>query len=136
MKWVCYLIRSASADRTYVGITKGLHRRLRQHDGALKGGAKATRGKGPWELVCCVADFPDGRAARQFEWRMHHPAKRGRGLRGRLRNLEQTLTMERWTKNAPPADDMRLRLLWNGPRPAFFRCPPRVCEAKIKRRDF
>jgi structure-specific endonuclease subunit SLX1 len=45
--YVCYLLRLAKADsaaaRTYVGITNNLTRRLRQHNGEIKGGALSTK---------------------------------------------------------------------------------------------
>lgn len=40
------------ADRSiYVGVTRCLIRRLRQHNGELAGGAKYTRGRRPVEVV-------------------------------------------------------------------------------------
>ncbi len=44
------MIRTASGH-LYTGISVNLERRLRQHKGELKGGAKALRGKGPLTLV-------------------------------------------------------------------------------------
>lgn len=35
----------------YTGITTDIKRRLRQHNGEIKGGAKALRGKGPHTLL-------------------------------------------------------------------------------------
>lgn len=49
--WKLYLLRSTKEARTYVGITLDLDRRLRQHNGLLAGGAKATRRGRPWVLV-------------------------------------------------------------------------------------
>ncbi len=44
-------------SRTYIGFTTNPHRRLRQHNGEIKGGAYRT-GKGrPWEQVCVVYGF-------------------------------------------------------------------------------
>lgn len=40
------------ADRSiYVGVTRCLMRRLRQHNGELAGGARYTRGRRPVEIV-------------------------------------------------------------------------------------
>ena len=86
--WVCYIVQSSSSRRkTYVGITNNLKRRLRQHNGVIKGGAKATRGKGPWQLAALVKEFESKSHAMQFEWRMHHPrSPKYRGsLKKRLR---------------------------------------------------
>lgn len=47
-----YILRAASTPpRSYVGITTNLERRVAQHNGRLRGGAKATRGGRPWTVV-------------------------------------------------------------------------------------
>lgn len=53
---VVYLLRSRTGRATYVGSTMNLYRRLRQHCGIIKGGAKRTRGRG-WSLVCIIRGF-------------------------------------------------------------------------------
>jgi len=62
-----------SDNATYVGATVDLNRRLRQHNGEIKGGAHATTSKvkkgKTWKRVCYVSGFPDWSAALQFEWR-------------------------------------------------------------------
>jgi putative endonuclease len=48
--YVVYIV--ACSDKTlYVGITVDLQRRLQQHNGIIKGGAKYTRNKRPVVLV-------------------------------------------------------------------------------------
>ncbi|AYV83971.1 MAG: putative GIY-YIG endonuclease [Hyperionvirus sp.] len=43
MSYVCYFLRSLSKwNSTYIGITNRSERRLRQHNGEIKGGARAT----------------------------------------------------------------------------------------------
>lgn len=64
-----YCLRSAVSRRTYVGATVDLARRLRQHNGGLKGGAKYTSSNRPWELAGTVTGFATFREALQFEWR-------------------------------------------------------------------
>jgi predicted GIY-YIG superfamily endonuclease len=70
-KWHVYLLLNSAKTRTYVGATIDPDRRLRQHNGELVGGARATAGDS-WTRVCLVRGFPDERAALQFEWMWKH----------------------------------------------------------------
>ena len=64
MDYVCYVLLDASGRRSYAGCTNNLVRRLRQHNGELVGGAKATRTGRPWHLFRVVRGFgTDQRAA-------------------------------------------------------------------------
>jgi len=106
MTWTCYLIHAGR--RTYIGKTNNLRRRLRQHNGALAGGAKATRGRGPWTLAWYVTGFTLEQHALQFEWRMHHPPQRRPGLVGRLHALAAVCALPRWTRHAPLAPPLHV----------------------------
>lgn len=48
--WLVYLLKCAN-NSLYCGITNDLSRRLRQHNGDIKGGAKYTRANAPCRLV-------------------------------------------------------------------------------------
>lgn len=51
-EYILYLIINKSNNCTYIGITNNPERRIRQHNGELKGGAKYTtfkKGNGKWE---------------------------------------------------------------------------------------
>lgn len=67
-----YLLKSGT--KTYVGYTINLARRLRQHNGKIKGGAKRTRGR-KWKLYGYLTGFEDEREARQVEWIWQHTRK-------------------------------------------------------------
>lgn len=103
--WSCYLLHTADDGdkRTYVGMTNDLDHRLRQHNGALAGGAAATHGR-RWVRICSVGPFPDKRAALQFEWRwkqLSRPPKAvGDPLTRRMRGLQLLMAMDRPTSAA------------------------------------
>ncbi|TVU26974.1 hypothetical protein EJB05_29552 [Eragrostis curvula] len=65
--WCVYLIASSRISRTYVGVTTDFPRRLRQHNGELKGGAKASCAGRPWTLACLVEGFVNRSEACEFE---------------------------------------------------------------------
>ena len=54
--WQLYIIENKGC--TYVGVSPDPVRRLRQHNGEIKGGAKYTTSKGPgWEHICLISGF-------------------------------------------------------------------------------
>jgi predicted GIY-YIG superfamily endonuclease len=68
MQWTVYLL--SSRTRTYVGITTDLARRLAQHNGRERGGAKATRAARPWRVAARFGPFPSRGAALRLEHRL------------------------------------------------------------------
>ena len=68
-----YLLQSTDKTSTYIGATVDLNHRLRQHNGEISGGAKATSKKvkkgQQWTRVGYVTGFVDWKSALQFEWR-------------------------------------------------------------------
>lgn len=66
--WFCYMLQSVDGARTYVGATVDPDRRLRQHNGEICGGARATKGR-CWKRRYLIGGFADERAALRFEWR-------------------------------------------------------------------
>lgn len=83
-------------------MTNNITRRLRQHNGELVGGAKATSRMRPVHLYCLIEGFPDQIKALQFEWRVKHPTgkrKRPRKYccpKGRVFGLIEVLKMNKW----------------------------------------
>ena len=105
--WVVYcLVNSAGA--TYIGATVDRDRRLKQHNGVLKGGAKATsRTPGEWRRHCYVKGFPDNHAALSFEWRWKSLSRKKtyaslEPLERRLEALQELLRLDRPTSTAQP----------------------------------
>ena len=106
--WYCYILRNKLEqfkNNTYNGSTNNPMRRLRQHNEEIKGGARATHGKGgAWEICAMLSGFPDHINALSCEWRMKcpsgRPGKRERkyqGVKGRVSSLNDILPLERWT---------------------------------------
>ena len=67
-RWHCYMLQSTDGRRTYVGATVNPDRRLRQHNGEISGGARATKGRS-WTRRFLIGGFADERDALRFEWR-------------------------------------------------------------------
>ena len=106
-KWFCYLLVSNDGS-TYVGATVDPDRRLRQHNGLIKGGARATARKlGTWRRMCFVRGFPDNHAALQFEWRWKSLSRKKvysgmEPMQRRLEALRELLELDRPTSKAVP----------------------------------
>lgn len=67
MSTYCYALVSPHHNRTYIGVTNGLVRRLRQHNGKQSGGGHFTSRWRPW-VLSAVVPFQCRRKALQFEW--------------------------------------------------------------------
>lgn len=83
--WTVYVLVSRSVPRTYVGITTDPRRRLAQHNGALPGGAKATRAGRPWRIGARHGPFDRRGDAQRIEAGLKRLRGRAR-LRYRLRS--------------------------------------------------
>lgn len=107
MSWVVYLLVSEDGA-TYVGATVDPDRRLRQHNGIIKGGARATARKpGAWRRMCYVKGFPDNHAALQFEWRWKSLSRKKEfanlePVQRRLEALRELMELDRPTSKAVP----------------------------------
>ncbi len=94
--WYCYCLQSSNGG-TYVGATVDPDRRLRQHCGELKGGARATHRRvaagETWKRIGLVGPF-EKIPALQFEWRwkfLSRKLKSGTPIQKRKMALEQLL---------------------------------------------
>jgi len=61
------------SNKTYNGSTNDLNRRLKQHNGELSGGAKATHIDRPYVFICYLSNFSTHQIALQCEWWIKHP---------------------------------------------------------------
>ena len=99
-------------QKTYIGATVDLDRRLRQHNKEISGGAHATGAQvdngSHWRRVCHVANFPTWQAALQFEWRWKNLSRRKdflvikNPIERRLKALNVLLSFDRSTSKAVP----------------------------------
>lgn len=107
MPWSCYCLISESG-KTYVGATVDLDHRLRQHNGEIRGGAKATSMEaGKWKRLCYVDGFPDNHAALQFEWRWKNLSRKKEYANllpsdRRFTALHELINLEKPTSKAAP----------------------------------
>ena len=104
--WFCYLLATTEgSERTYVGATTNLDRRLRQHNQEITGGAFATKGRA-WERIAHVKGFPDERTALQFEWRWKRLSHREEGtpIARRYKALFVLLGLGKATTHSLPYD--------------------------------
>ena len=110
--WIFYIIENRGC--TYAGVSPDPVRRLRQHNGEIKGGAKYTTSKGPgWTHVCLVEGFRTKIEAMQFEWAVKHvPPRNAGGMANRIKKLYVICAKERWTSKAPAARDIPLNIRW------------------------
>lgn len=101
--WYCYLLVDNTLRYTYNGSTNDLTRRLRQHNGELVGGAKATQRHRPWTYTMLLTGFNSHQEALACEWRIRYPYKskykRPRGIVKRLQALNVILQDTHWTNN-------------------------------------
>jgi predicted GIY-YIG superfamily endonuclease len=106
----CYILYNPDTNATYNGYTVNLERRLRQHNGELKGGAKATRRHANWRFLAVVScDTFTKHTALSCEWHIRYPTcrrprpKEYGGAMGRLRSLPLVFRHDKF-------EDMRFEL--------------------------
>ena len=113
-EYICYILKCN--NYTYNGCTNNFKRRIRQHNGEIKGGAKCTSKRGPWEPYCIITGFKDNIEALQTEWRIKRVEGRRRapkycGAEGRIKGLNQILKLEQFTsKSQRLIKDMELTI--------------------------
>ena len=112
MNWYVYCLvekKDSVKRKTYIGSTNNLHKRLRQHNGEIVGGAKYTHGS-KWEYLYFVENFPDKISALQCEWILKKnrirtfPQKyawiKENNIRDRISKVEYLLTQKKSTKKS------------------------------------
>ena len=77
-QWWVYILSAEQDERTYVGVTVDVPRRLRQHNGELVGGAKSTRPFRPWGLVKTHGPYKNRSEAQVVEAQVKRASGRNR----------------------------------------------------------
>jgi predicted GIY-YIG superfamily endonuclease len=119
VNWYCYILKSQDPNYpniTYNGKTNDPKRRLRQHNGEITGGAKATKKAQPWEIYVLITGFKNEIDALRCEWRIKHPTKTKKrpkqycGVKGRIKGLNIVLTDTKWTSKCQNSSKTQLTL--------------------------
>jgi structure-specific endonuclease subunit SLX1 len=130
MEWSCYIIENRGY--TYVGVSNNVEKRLRAHNGEIKGGAKYTTGKGPgWKHICLIHGFPTKIESMQFEWALKHiPPRNAGGMINRIKKLKTLFFKTKWTSKASYAATCPLTLEWVDKkyRPEEYLLPKYITE--------
>lgn len=114
------LVSSVHPTHTYVGITNNWTRRIRQHQGFIKGGAVRTRAHRPWAPLFHITGLTKTQAL-QLEWAIKHKRRKGlSGPKGRIATIEYLLfsgEIDQWTSNGAKFDtfspnQFQIRCVW------------------------
>ncbi|HLD17460.1 MAG TPA: GIY-YIG nuclease family protein [Patescibacteria group bacterium] len=69
--YVVYILQSQTSGRFYIGHTKDLVQRLKDHN---RGSTKSTKGRGPWKVV-----YKEQWFTKQEAWSREHKIKSYKG---------------------------------------------------------
>lgn len=91
----CYVLyNTKQLQRTYVGYTTNPNRRLRQHNGLISGGARATSGTHEWAFLFLVTSPSfNTHTGLSFEWHLKRALKtqKAKGPVKRIESLFKTI---------------------------------------------
>ena len=120
VSWYCYIIKSSDINHknlSYNGSTNNIVRRIRQHNGEIKGGAVRTQNGRKWIFYAVLKGLPNHKNALSCEWRIRYPdnkrnkENRYKGVNGRIVGLNEVLQLEKWTNPCVNMNrDMKLEL--------------------------
>src|SRR6056300_299435 len=126
--YVVYLLKCEKYS--YVGMTNDIFKRLRQHNGEIKGGARYTSKRDQWYPVLIIDGFQDMKSAMQCEWRLKHFARghgRERGVKGKLKYLSKYLYEEKEIKGYNTDGEPILEY-----RKWTSKCDKSICDQNLK----
>lgn len=91
-----YILKNSVNNRTYLGITNNINRRIRQHNGEIKGGAKYTtafKGEGVWEYTYILNNLTKNKAL-SIERIVKNKRNKFRGKNGLIKKVEFIKTLQ------------------------------------------
>jgi putative endonuclease len=84
-----YILQSiVNKEKSYIGVTNNLKRRISQHNGLLSGGARYTRNFRQWKFYA-VFEMKNRHDALSLEWRSKHRKSKndGTGVEGKVQTI-------------------------------------------------
>lgn len=105
-----YVYLLQSGNKTYIGATTNIQRRVRQHNRELKGGAKYTS-QGVWTCIGYVSGFPTWKEALKFEWKWKQLSRKvpsSNPLQRRLEALNLLIASGKSTSSSLPFDSLQV----------------------------
>ena len=107
-----YLVYLITCDNLYyIGMTNNFTRRIQQHNGILKGGAKFTKKRQDWNPILMIDGFKNKQQAMQCEWALKRRNKQNiSGIIGRFIQLQCLWNRNRWTSKSPLISDQMIHI--------------------------
>lgn len=105
-----YLVYLITCDNLYyIGMTNNFTRRIQQHNGILKGGAKFTKKRRDWNPILMINGFKNKQEAMQCEWALKRRNKNNiSGISGRFIQLQYLWNQNQWTSKSPLVSDQTI----------------------------
>ena len=110
-KYFVYIIKGINTNnktKFYIGFTNNLYKRIRQHNGELTGGAKATKGY-KWSYCAIFANIDTNITGLQIEWRLKYSTK-SRNIYKRICSFFQYI--DEFKKPSPKSDKLKNKLFF------------------------
>jgi putative endonuclease len=107
-----YLVYLITCDNLYyIGMTNNFTRRIQQHNGILKGGAKFTKKRQDWNPIVMIDGFKNKQEAMQCEWALKRRNKNNiSGILGRFIQLQYLWNRNQWTSKSPLVSDQTIHI--------------------------
>jgi predicted GIY-YIG superfamily endonuclease len=133
---VVYCLVTPDQRFTYVGATKNLTRRLRQHNGEITGGAKYTKRSKSWRVLFYLEGFADSsegwRETLSCEWHLKHVSRYRKGtspVARRERNVTTLLKRQRWAHLKKIVPSQQMGISWSD---ESADCAPQCASPRAK----